>query len=176
MLLIQLFPLALGPITSTVNIMRYLQPCEVAQALQLLKEGSSVHLVARKFRVSTILSLVIGGDVDKLASTLGELGKGTEGPQHTNRTGISFCLLGNSDEALPVPYTVISSVALRYRLLRKLSETDSTAMSQVFDVILLTWSSHPVIVKPGGRLPENTKIGNFAIGAMCFIQMKVSST
>ena len=33
-LLIQCFPLAFGPLTSTVNIMRYLQPPEVAQAIQ----------------------------------------------------------------------------------------------------------------------------------------------
>ena len=32
--------------------MRYLQPCEVAQAVQLLQDGSSVRLVARRFGVS----------------------------------------------------------------------------------------------------------------------------
>ena len=36
------FPLAFGPITSMVNIMRYLQPCEIAQAVQLLQNGSSI--------------------------------------------------------------------------------------------------------------------------------------
>ena len=38
------FPLAFGPITSMVNIMRYLQPCEVAQVVHLLQDGSSVRL------------------------------------------------------------------------------------------------------------------------------------
>ena len=35
-----------------VNIMRYLQPCEVAQAVKLLQDGSSVCLVTRRFGVS----------------------------------------------------------------------------------------------------------------------------
>ena len=80
--------------------MRYLQPCEVAQAIQLLQDGSSVSLVARRFGVSQVLSLGLGRDSERLESTLGELDKGAEGPQHINRTGISLCMLGDSDEAL----------------------------------------------------------------------------
>ena len=38
------------------------------------------------------------------ASTLGQLDKYAEGPRHIKRTGISFRLLGHSDEALPAPY------------------------------------------------------------------------
>ena len=44
--------LTVGPITSTVKIMRYLQLCEVAQTVQLLQDGSSVRLVARRFGLS----------------------------------------------------------------------------------------------------------------------------
>ena len=36
----------------TLSVMRYLQPCEVAQVVQLLQDGSSVRLVARRFGVS----------------------------------------------------------------------------------------------------------------------------
>ena len=59
-LLIECFPLSFGLITSIVNIMRYVQPCEVAQAIQLLQDGSSVRMVARRFGISQVLSLVLG--------------------------------------------------------------------------------------------------------------------
>ena len=65
-LLIQGFPLVFGPIISTVNIMGYLQYPQV-------------------------LSLVFGGDFQRLVSTLGELYKGAEGPQHT---GQASCFVG----------------------------------------------------------------------------------
>ena len=82
-LLIQRFPFIVWSNYSHgkyhASIMRYLQPCEVALAIQLLQDGSTVRLVARRF-----------GNFESLASTLGELDKGTEGPQHINRTGISF--------------------------------------------------------------------------------------
>ena len=37
--------------------------------------------------------------------------------QYINRRGFSFCLLGNSDKALSIPYKVTRSVALGYRFL-----------------------------------------------------------
>ena len=52
-LLIQCLQLAFDSITSTVNIMRYLQSCEVAQAVQLLQDGLSMRLITRRFWVST---------------------------------------------------------------------------------------------------------------------------
>ena len=66
-------------------------------------------------------SLVLGGDFERLASNLGELDKGAGGPQYINRTGIPFCLLGDSDKALPVPFKLTCSVALVYKFLTKLS-------------------------------------------------------
>ena len=120
--------------------------CEVAQAVQLLQDGSTVRLVARRFGVS----LVFGGDFERLVSTLGELDRGAEGPQHINGLSISFCLLGDSDEALPIPYKVTCCVALGYRFLTKLSETNTTAVSEGLNVHLLAWSSS------GMCLPENT--------------------
>ena len=51
-LLIHRFPLTVGPITSAVNIMRYLQPYEVPQSVQLPQDGSSVRLVVRRFGIS----------------------------------------------------------------------------------------------------------------------------
>ena len=36
----------------TLSVMLYLQPCKVAQVVQLLQDGSSVRLVARRFGVS----------------------------------------------------------------------------------------------------------------------------
>ena len=67
-----------------------------------------------------VLSLVLGGDFERLASTLEEPDKGVDGPQRINRPGISFSLLGDSDEALPVPYKATCSVALGYISLTKL--------------------------------------------------------
>ena len=61
-----------------------------------------------------VSSFMLGGDFERLASTLGELDKDAEGSQHINRTGISSCLLRNSDEALPVPCKVTWSVALNF--------------------------------------------------------------
>ena len=128
---------AVGPITSMVNIVRYLQPC-VAQVVQLLQNGSSVRLVARRFGVSpSVLSLVLGEDFERLASALGELDKGAEGPLHINRTGVSFCVRGDSDVALPVSYKVTCSVALGYRFLTKLSDTE-------FDIGALCFSQMKV--------------------------------
>ena len=121
-----------------------------------------------------LLSLVLGGYFERLASTLGDLDKGAEGTHikqsrnHIKRTGISFCLLGDSDEALPLPYKVICSMALENRCLTKLWETNSTAVSYGLDVHFLAWSSHPVIVQPEGRLPENIKFGKFAMRPMLF--------
>ena len=39
---------------------------------------------------------------ERLASNLGKLNTGAEGSQHIHRTGISFCLLGDSDVPLAV--------------------------------------------------------------------------
>ena len=49
-LLIQCFLLPFGPITSTVNVIRYLHTSGVAQAIQLLQNGSSMRLFAKQFR------------------------------------------------------------------------------------------------------------------------------
>ena len=57
--------------------------------------------------------------VIRASGTLGELDKGAEVTQHISRTGVSFCLLGDSDEALPVPYKVTCRVVLGYRFLTK---------------------------------------------------------
>ena len=92
--------------------MRFLQPCDVTQAIQLLQNGSSVRLVARRFGISQVVSLVLGGGFETLVSNLGELDKGAKRPHHIKRTGISFCLQGDSVEALPVPYKVTCSMAL----------------------------------------------------------------
>ena len=51
-LLIQRFPLAFNPITFTVNIMIYMQACEVAHAARLLQDGLSVRPVASRLGVS----------------------------------------------------------------------------------------------------------------------------
>ena len=50
-----------------------------------------------------MLSLVLGGEFQRLASILGDLDKSAQGPQHINGTGILLCLLGDSDEALLFP-------------------------------------------------------------------------
>ena len=97
MLQIQCFSLALGPSTSTVNIMRYLQPWEVAQAAHLLQDGSSVRLVARRFVVS--LSVI-----SRACRRFRETG------QYSRKAGQG------------------RSVALGYRFLTRLLETDSTAV------------------------------------------------
>ena len=119
-----------------------------------------------------LLLFVLGGDSDRLVSMLGEVGKGAEGPQRTNRTGILFCLPCDSDEALPVPFKVTCNVALGYIFLTKLSESDSTAVSWSLNVRSLAWFSHPIIVQPVGRSPENTRISKLAIGALYFHRWK----
>ena len=117
--------------------MRYLQPCEVPKSSSYPRMYHPCVWPLEGSGYPQVLSLVLGGGFEILASTLGKLDKGAEGPQHINRTGISFCLLGDSVEALPVPYRVICGVALGYNLLTKLSETNSTAVRYGLDVYLL---------------------------------------
>ena len=49
-LLNQRFPSAFGSNAFTVNIMRYLQLCEIALAVQLLQDGSSPSVIPRVWR------------------------------------------------------------------------------------------------------------------------------
>ena len=133
--------------------------CDICSLVKLPKPSSCsrrVHLCVWSQEGSgypQVLPLVLGGDFRRLATTLGELDKGAEGSQHINGTGISFCQLGDSDKALPFPYKQTCSMAH-----------------------LLAWSSHPIIVQPGGHLPENTRIGKFATGATDKSQFSLSES
>ena len=116
-----------------------------------LPKPSSCPSIVNPWVWPQVLSHVLGGDFERLASTLGELGGRKRAPAHQQERYI----------ILSVRWFIWS--------------TDSTAVSYGLDVNLLAWSSHPIIGQPRGRLPENTRFGKFVNGALCFWQMKVGS-
>ena len=102
-----------------------------------LQEGS---------RYTQELSLVLGGDFGKLARILGEVDKGAEGPQHINRTGISFCLIPEISRQMVIrhsPWQILPTFApdrLRHVYKQKFSILKHSSSS------MLWYPSVPLII------------------------------
>ena len=147
------FPLTFDPITSSVNIMGYLPPCKVAQAVHLLQGGSSVRLVARSVIPR---AWWIFRQTDQLSRRAGQ--------------GCRRAAIHQHDRYLILParrFGCSTARSLHHDLQRGtgVQISDQTVRNRLYSSEL--WSQRPfvglILVQPGGRLPENTRIGKYAI-------------
>ena len=128
---------------------------------KLCNNSLNRHLGA--FSMSILLTKT-SSDECNLSSTL----------SHERLTCI-LLMLGGAGGALPEPCKMTSSRPQMCMCLLKRSETDSTRVVGGPDVHSWGLCLQPNIVQDVFHLPENTKIGKFATGALCSSQMKEGS-
>ena len=97
------------------------------------------------------------------------------GQQPSSRTATSAFVQEGAGEALPEPCKMTSSRPQMCMCLLKRSETDSMRVVCRPDVRRWGLCFQPNTMQDVWHLPENTKIGKFATGALCSSQLKAGS-
>ncbi len=121
---------------TTGSMRRYLDPTEVAQAVQLLQDATSILSIARRFAVSpsTVSRAWRRSRRQEVYSR--RAGQGPlEGPYPIIRTGICSFVQEETGWALPEPYKMTSSRPLVWMPLTKQSETDFMRVAWGPDVL-----------------------------------------
>ncbi len=120
--------LHLARVTVTTGSMRqYLDPTEVAQAVQLLQDGTSIRAIARRFAVSP-------STVSRAWRRFQETGSYSRRDGQGRRRSLTH-LQGGTGWALPEPYKMTSSRPLVWMSLTKQSETDFMRVAWGPDVL-----------------------------------------
>ena len=116
-------------LVTTGSMRRYLQPNQVAQVVQILKDGTSIHALTRRFAVSP---RTVSRAHRRYQETGCNTKRGGQSPRRSStqqRLGICSLEPGGTGGALPEPYKMTSNRQLVCMFLTKLSETDSMRMA-----------------------------------------------
>jgi hypothetical protein len=140
--------------------------------VQLIQDGTSMWAVARRFAVSVSVVSRAWRCYQETGQYIRRCGGGCRGQQPCSRTVTSAFVQGG---ALPEPCKMTSSRPQMCMCLLKRSETDSMRVVWGPDVHRWGLCLQPNAMQDFWHLPENTKIGKFATGALCSSQMKAGS-
>ncbi len=155
---------------TTGSMRRYLDPTEVAQAVQLLQDGTSICTIARRFVVSHSAVSKVWRRFQE-SSYSRRAGHGRRRSLTHQQDGYQ----GGTGWALPEPYKMTSSRPLVWMSLTKQSETDFMRVAWGPDILYWTLCSLPGTMELDWHLSLNARIGRSATGTLCFSQMRAGS-